>query len=126
MKQMSVSVSGFERKIKSACKREVPSLALIWELLAGGATLTVHDSAAMKEAQRFFGDDERIRYADLQNDALTGADALAIVTEWTSFRRPNFDLIDARLKRPPIVAGRNLYDPAFVRVQGFDYAAVGR
>ncbi|HEY9208462.1 MAG TPA: UDP binding domain-containing protein, partial [Acidovorax sp.] len=57
---------------------------------------------------------------------LVGADALVIVTEWKEFRSPDFDLIKARLKQPLIVDGRNLYDPALVRAQGFDYLAIGR
>ena len=72
------------------------------------------------------GDEPRIRYAQSPNEALVGADALVIVTEWKEFRSPDIDLIKARLKQPLIVDGRNLYDPALVRGQGFDYLAIGR
>ena len=68
----------------------------------------------------------RVRYAQSPNDALEGADALVIVTEWKEFRSPDFELIKERLKQPLIVDGRNLYDPALVRGMGFDYLAIGR
>ncbi len=106
--------------------REAPSLALIRDLLAAGATVTAHDPEAMREARRVLGDDPRVRYVDQQNDALDGADALVIVTEWKAFRSPDFDLIKERLRQPLIVDGRNLYDPVFVRGMGFEYLAIGR
>ena len=106
--------------------REAPSLELIADLLAAGATVTAYDPVAMHEAQRVLGEQPSIRYAQTPNDALEGADALVIVTEWKEFRSPDFDLIKARLKQPLIVDGRNLYDPALVRGLGFDYLAIGR
>jgi len=106
--------------------REAPSLELIADLLAAGATVTAYDPVAMHEAQRVLGDDVRIRYATSPNEALQGADALVIVTEWKEFRSPDFDLIKASLKQPLIVDGRNLYDPALVRGMGFEYLAIGR
>ena len=120
------AVWGLAFKPNTDDMREAPSLALIRDLLAAGATVTAHDPEAMTEARRVLGDDPRIRYANLQNDALDGADALVIVTEWKAFRSPNFDLIKERLKQPLIVDGRNLYDPAFVRGMGFEYLAIGR
>jgi UDPglucose 6-dehydrogenase len=106
--------------------REAPSLALIADLLAAGATITAYDPVAMHEAQRVLGENDRITYATNPNDALTNADALVIVTEWKEFRSPDFDLIKQRLKQPLIVDGRNLYDPALVRAMGLDYLAIGR
>ena len=106
--------------------REAPSLALIADLLAAGATVTAYDPVAMHEAQRVLGENDRITYASNPNDALINADALVIVTEWKEFRSPDFDLIKARLKQPLIVDGRNLYDPALVRAMGLDYLAIGR
>ncbi len=126
LKGRHFAVWGLAFKPNTDDMREAPSLTLIRDLLAAGATVTAHDPEAMKEAQRVLGDDERIRYADQQNDALTGADALVIVTEWKAFRSPDFDLIKAQLKRPLIVDGRNLYDPALVRALGIEYAAIGR
>ena len=106
--------------------REAPSLELLTDLLAGGATVTAYDPAAMHEAQRVLGNEPRVRYAQSPNDALDGADALVIVTEWKEFRSPDFELIKERLKQPLILDGRNLYDPALVRGMGFDYLAIGR
>ena len=126
LKGRHIAVWGLAFKPNTDDMREAPSLTLIRDLLAAGATVTAHDPEAMKEAQRVLGDDERIRYADRQNDALTGADALVIVTEWKAFRSPDFDLIKAQLKRPLIVDGRNLYDPTLVRALGIEYAAIGR
>ena len=106
--------------------REAPSLELLTDLLAAGATVTAYDPAAMHEAQRVLGNEPRVRYAQSPNDALDCADALVIVTEWKEFRSPDFELIKERLKQPLIVDGRNLYDPALVRGMGFDYLAIGR
>lgn len=106
--------------------REAPSLALLADLLAGGATATVFDPVAMDEARRLLGDEPRIRYAASPNEALAGADGLVIVTEWKAFRSPDFDFMKSALKQPLIVDGRNLYDPALVRGMGFDYRAIGR
>jgi UDPglucose 6-dehydrogenase len=106
--------------------REAPSLTLIADLLAAGATITAYDPVAMHEAQRVLGENDRITYATNPNDALTNADALVIVTEWKEFRSPDFELIKQRLKQPLIVDGRNLYDPALVRAMGLDYLAIGR
>ena len=106
--------------------REAPSLELLTDLLAAGATVAAYDPAAMHEAQRVLGNEPRVRYAQSPNDALDGADALVNVTEWKEFRSPDFELIKERLKQPLIVDGRNLYDPALVRGMGFDYLAIGR
>ena len=106
--------------------REAPSLELLTDLLAAGATVAAYDPAAMHEAQRVLGNEPRVRYAQSPNDALEGADALVIVTEWKEFRSPDFELIKERLKQPLIVDGRNLYDPVLVRGMGFDYLAIGR
>jgi UDPglucose 6-dehydrogenase len=80
----------------------------------------------MHEAKRCFPDEPRLRYAESQTDALAGADALVIVTEWKEFRSPDFDNIKAKLRQPVIFDGRNLYDPRLVRGMGFEYLAIGR
>ena len=121
-----IAVWGLAFKPNTDDMREAPSLELIQDLLKAGATVTAYDPVAMHEAQRLLGQDYRIRYAESPNEALIDADALVIVTEWKEFRSPDFDLIKARLKQPLIVDGRNLYDPALVRGQGFEYLAIGR
>ena len=120
------AVWGLAFKPNTDDMREAPSLTVLADLLGAGATATVYDPAAMTAAQRLLGNDPRITYAETPNDALHGADALIIVTEWKEFRSPDFALLKIRLKRPLIVDGRNLYDPDFVRGQGFEYLAIGR
>ncbi|MDP1613566.1 MAG: UDP-glucose/GDP-mannose dehydrogenase family protein [Sulfuritalea sp.] len=106
--------------------REAPSLVLIEELLARGASVCAYDPVAAHEAQRILGENPRIRYAATPMEALDGADALAIVTEWKEFRSPDFDVIKSKLKAPVIFDGRNLYDPATPRKAGLEYFAIGR
>jgi UDPglucose 6-dehydrogenase len=106
--------------------REAASRVLIADLLARGATVRAYDPVAMHEAQRVFGDEPRITYADSPMAALDGADALAIVTEWKEFRSPDFDTIKAKLKAAVVFDGRNLYEPAQPRAAGLEYHAIGR
>ena len=106
--------------------RDAPSRELIADLFAAGATVTAYDPVAMKEAQRIFGDEARLSYAENPMGALQNADALVIVTEWKEFRSPDFNDIKKALKNPVIFDGRNLYDPKFVREQGIEYFAIGR
>jgi len=106
--------------------RDAPSRTLLADLFAAGATVTAYDPVAMKEARRIFGDEPRLRYAGKAMEALEGADALLIVTEWKEFRSADLDVIKRSLKAPVIIDGRNLYDPKFVRGQGITYMAVGR
>lgn len=126
LKGRHFAVWGLAFKPNTDDMREAPSLELIADLLAAGATVTAYDPVAMHEAQRVLGEEPRVRYAKMPNEALEGADALLIVTEWKEFRSPDFDLIKQQLKQPLIIDGRNLYDPAFVRGMGIDYLAIGR
>jgi len=126
LKGRHFAVWGLAFKPNTDDMREAPSLELLADLLAAGATATAYDPVAMHEAQRVLGDEPRVRYAQSPNEALEGADALIIVTEWKEFRSPDFDLIKAKLKQPLIVDGRNLYDPVWVRSQGFNYLPIGR
>ena len=120
------AVWGLSFKPNTDDMREAPSLAVIEGLIARGATTTAYDPVAMHEAQRAFGGKPGIRYATSPLGALDGADALVIVTEWKEFRSPDFDAVHAALRTPLIFDGRNLYDPAFVRAQGFEYFPIGR
>ena len=88
--------------------------------------MTAYDPVAMTESRRIFGDEPRLRYTEKAMDALDGADALIIVTEWKEFRSPDFANIKARLKSAVIIDGRNLYEPAFVRSLGIEYSGIGR
>ena len=106
--------------------REATSREVIRDLIAAGASVTAYDPVAMKEAQHAFADQPRLSYASNQTEALEGADALIIVTEWKEFRSPDFSSIKAKLKQPVIFDGRNLYEPATVRALGLEYLAIGR
>jgi UDPglucose 6-dehydrogenase len=106
--------------------REAPSRVLIHELISRGARVRAYDPVAMDEAGRIFAGEARITFTATPIDALEGADALAIVTEWKEFRSPDFDAIKSKLKHPVIFDGRNLYDPANVIAAGIEYHAIGR
>jgi UDPglucose 6-dehydrogenase len=104
--------------------REAPSLVTIQALLARGATVAVHDPAAMVEAARHLGD--TVEYIENNYDALAEADALVIHTEWLPYRRPDFPRIKEALRAPIVFDGRNLYSPEIMREMGFEYYSVGR
>ena len=119
-----VAVWGLAFKAETDDVRESPALVLIEELLAAGARVQTHDPAAMETAKHHLGD--RVSYAGHGFDALAGADALAIVTEWLEYRNPDFARMKQLLKRPLIVDGRNLYDPLKLGRLGFTYDSIGR
>ena len=106
--------------------REAPSRVLMEGLWASGAHITAHDPVAMKATLHLYGDRHDLRYADTPLDALYGADALIIATEWKAFKSPDFTVIKARLKHPVIFDGRNLFEPSSVAAQGFEYHGIGR
>jgi len=106
--------------------REATSRVVLAELFERGATVTAYDPVAMDEARRIFGDEPRLRYAASPMEALDGAQALVIVTEWKEFRSPDFGRIRAALKDPVVFDGRNLYEPALVKAAGLDYEPIGR
>jgi UDPglucose 6-dehydrogenase len=106
--------------------REAASRVIIDELTARGAEVVAFDPVANEEAQRVLAGNPRVHFVRDMMEALPGADALLIVTEWKMFRSPDFDRIKAALKTPTILDGRNMYDPAWVRAQGIDYQAIGR
>ncbi|MBM4266890.1 MAG: UDP-glucose/GDP-mannose dehydrogenase family protein [Deltaproteobacteria bacterium] len=118
------AVWGLAFKPRTDDMREAPSVIIIERLLAAGAKIAVHDPEAMEEAKRVFGD--RITYHRLNYDALEGADALLLVTEWNEFRRPDFDRMKKLLARPVVFDGRNVYEPEQMAAQGFTYYSVGR
>jgi UDPglucose 6-dehydrogenase len=119
-----VAVWGLAFKAETDDVRESPALVVIEELLAAGARVQAHDPAAMQTAKHHLED--RVTYASHGYDALAGADALAIVTEWLEYRNPDFARMKQLLKRPLIVDGRNLYDPQKLGRLGFTYDSIGR
>ena len=124
LRDKAVAVWGLAFKAETDDVRESPALVLIDALLAAGATVRVHDPAAMESARRHL--DARVQYAEHAYDALPGAHALAIVTEWLEYRNPDFAKIKQLLKRPLIVDGRNLYEPEKLARLGFTYDSIGR
>ena len=122
----SFALWGLSFKPNTDDMRDAPSRVIVAELLRRGATLRAYDPVAMDEARRALGSPPGLSFADTQGEALQGADALVLVTEWKEFRNPDFDAIKAALKQPLIFDGRNLYDPAFMRSLGIDYLAIGR
>lgn len=104
--------------------REAPALVLIRHLLDAGATVTAFDPVAMEECQRKIGD--RIRYAANMYDALKGADAMIVVTEWQEFKVPKFTYIEKALKEKVIFDGRNIYSPEQMHEFGYIYYGIGR
>ena len=107
--------------------REAPSRVVVGELMRRGASIAAYDPVAMDEAHRIFADGyPALSYVARPMDALAGADALVIVTEWKEFRSPDFDAIRAALKQPIIFDGRNMYDPSAMRRHGIEYHGVGR
>lgn len=104
--------------------REAPALYMIDELTKSGAEIVAYDPEAMENVQGLIGD--KIKYASNQYEALQGADALLIATEWQVFRTPDFDKINAGLKAKVIFDGRNLYDLSDMRNKGYYYNSIGR
>ncbi len=120
------AVWGLAFKPNTDDMRDAPSRELLADLFAAGATATAYDPVAMHEAQRIFKGESRLNYAGKAMEALEGADALIIVTEWKEFRSADLDTIRQKLKAPLVFDGRNLYDPKFIRGQGIEYFPVGR
>jgi len=104
--------------------REAPALYIIDELLKDGAEVIAFDPEGMPNVKKLLGD--KISYATNRYDALDGADALLIVTEWSVFRTPDFDFMKEKLKAPVIFDGRNLYDLDRIKECGFYYNSIGR
>lgn len=126
LRGMNIAIWGLAFKPNTDDMREAPSRTLIEDLWQFGAGVRVYDPVAMDEAKRIYGNDARIVYARSPQDALEGADVLAIVTEWKEFRSPDFGDIRRRLKHPVVFDGRNLYEPPMVREAGLEYHPIGR
>jgi UDPglucose 6-dehydrogenase len=106
--------------------REAPSLEIIAGLALRGANVVAYDPVAMPAARRALGVSPHLSFAATPMDAVAGADALVVVTEWKEFRSPDFAAIRDALKSPLVFDGRNLYDPALVRDAGLEYFSIGR
>ena len=118
------AVWGLAFKPRTDDMRDAPAIVVIEALLQMGARIQAFDPEATVEARKIFGD--RIVYAARNYDALDGASALLVLTEWNEFRRPDFERIKELLKEPIIFDGRNIYDPLDLKKLGFDYYSIGR
>jgi len=124
LRGLTVAVWGLAFKSQTDDMRESAAIVAVEALLAAGASVVVHDPKAMHEARRRFGD--RVRYADHRYDAVTGADALLVLTEWQEYRVLDPDKVKGLMRRAVMVDARNLYEPARMRQHGFRYASIGR
>ena len=106
--------------------REAPSLSLMKALWSAGCQVQAYDPVAMEEANRLFGDRTDLILCESAEDAASGADALAVVTEWKAFRSPDFHQLKILLKEPVIFDGRNIYDPQALQDLGIHYFGIGR
>lgn len=106
--------------------REAASRVLMEALWAAGATVQAFDPEAMEETQRIYGQRADLKLCGTKEAALKDADALIICTEWKNFRAPDFAALKATLKQPVVIDGRNMYDPAQMKREGFRYFAIGR
>ncbi|HEY1911002.1 MAG TPA: UDP-glucose/GDP-mannose dehydrogenase family protein [Vicinamibacterales bacterium] len=120
----TIALWGLAFKPRTDDMREAPAIPIIERLLEAGVKVQAYDPAAIPVARRIFGD--RITLCDKSYDALAGADALAIVTEWNEFREPDFARMRTLLKAPVVFDGRNIYSPEHMRTLGFGYFSIGR
>ncbi len=105
---------------------EASSRAVMESLWKIGARVKAYDPAAQKECEKIYGKRDDLTLCQTSDEALEGADALVIVTEWQEFRSPDFSNIKSTLKDPVIIDGRNLYNPAQMKELGFTYFGIGR
>ncbi len=124
LKGKTIAVWGLAFKPKTDDMREAPAVPIVEALLAKGARIQAYDPEAMKVAKGIFG--SKIVYAAKNYDALKGADALAVVTEWQEFREPDFARMKKLMRAPVIFDGRNIYQREQMKAQGFTYFSIGR
>jgi UDPglucose 6-dehydrogenase len=124
LKDLTIAVWGLAFKPRTDDMREAPAVPIVEQLLGRGARVSAYDPEAEPTARRIFGD--RIKLCEKSYEALTGADALAIITEWNEFREPDFRKMRQLLKSPVVFDGRNIYSPAHMQSLGFTYISIGR
>ncbi len=124
LKDKKVAIWGLSFKPNTDDMREAPSLVLIRKLLNAGAKVVAYDPVAIEEAKRILGDS--IEYAKNKYETLKDADALLLVTEWNEFRVPDYKKMEELMRVKVVFDGRNIYDPAEMKENGFDYFGIGR
>lgn len=123
IKGKNFAMWGLSFKPKTDDMREAPSLVIIDQLIAEGATVKAYDPVAMDETKHMIGD--KIKYADDADEALIDADGLLLITEWPEFRIPNFKVMGKLLKNKVVFDGRNIYDAKEMNDLGFAYYGIG-
>jgi UDPglucose 6-dehydrogenase len=124
LKGKTIAIWGLAFKPKTDDMREAPAIVIIRALLEHGAKVQAYDPEAQRVARGIFGN--KIAYSAKSYDALKGADALVIVTEWHEFREPDFGRMRKLMRSPVIFDGRNIYDPQQMKTHGFTYKSIGR
>lgn len=124
LKGKSIDIWGLSFKPETDDMREAPSLVLIEKLLEMGVTVNVYDPIAMHEAKRILGD--KVKYCKDMYEALIGVDALAVVTEWSEFRLPNFKVMERLMNNKVLFDGRNIFDLEQIVDFDFKYYSIGR
>jgi len=124
LKGRVIGIWGLSFKPNTDDIREAPSITIIKRLLEVGARIKAYDPAAMDEVKKEFYD--RIKYSKKSYDALEGADALVLITEWNEFREPDFERILKLMNTPVVFDGRNIFNPRKLQEMGFTYYGVGR
>ena len=120
----TIALWGLAFKPRTDDMREAPAITIVERLLAQGARVQAYDPEASHVARGLFG--SKIQLAEKSYDALKGADALAVVTEWNEFREPDFPRMRKLMRAPVIFDGRNIYNPEQMQAQGFSYFSIGR
>nr|WP_295085112.1 UDP-glucose/GDP-mannose dehydrogenase family protein [uncultured Roseateles sp.] len=120
------AVWGLAFKPNTDDMREAPALVIVQELLRRGATVSAYDPVAMPEARRLLAGADGLEFCERAEQALAGADALLLVTEWKEFKSPDFDAIKSSLKQPVVFDGRNQYEPALMKALGIEHWGIGR
>ena len=123
IKDKTIAMWGLSFKPQTDDMREAPSLVIIKKLIEAGAKVKAYDPVAMKEAKHMLG--ESITFSEDQYEALIDADCLLLITEWPEFKFPNFKIIRKLLNKPVVFDGRNIYEIAEMKRQGFDYFCIG-
>jgi len=120
----TIAIWGLAFKPQTDDIREAPALVVINRLLGKGAIVKAHDPVAMPNVKQMYGN--KIEFCENAYDALDGADALAVITEWNEFRTPDFNRMKKLMKSDTVFDGRNIYDPKSMKEMGFNYYAIGR
>jgi UDPglucose 6-dehydrogenase len=124
LKGKQITVWGLSFKPNTDDMREAPAITIVEHLRKKGARVHVYDPVAIEEAKKYFG--KSVKYFDNYYDALKGSHAVAVVTEWNEFRRPDFDKMKSLMKEHVVFDGRNIYSPVIMAEKGFVYFGIGR